>query len=77
MRAMSGRTKYRRGNPTSWTAKDNLADAGYLRDLSWPHGGSIDISQGVDMGMPSKLKVTISEEPGSPVLVSGASRKIS
>lgn len=51
--------------------------AGYLRDLSWPHGGSIDISQGVDMGMPSKLKVTISEEPGSPVLVSGGSRKIS
>ena len=51
--------------------------AGYLRDLGWPHGGSIDISQGVDMGMPSKLKVTISEEPGSPVLVSGASRKIS
>ncbi len=51
--------------------------AGYLRDLGWPHGGSIEISQGVDMGMPSKLKVTIPEEPGLPVLVSGASRKIS
>ena len=51
--------------------------AGYLRDLGWPHGGSIDIAQGVDMGMPSRLKVTIPEEPGSPVLVGGASRNIS
>lgn len=50
--------------------------AGYLRDLGWPHGGSIDITQGADMGMPSKLKVTIPDEPGSPVRVSGSSRKI-
>ncbi|MBV1926994.1 MAG: PhzF family phenazine biosynthesis protein [Rhodobacteraceae bacterium] len=50
--------------------------AGYLRDLGWPHGGSIDITQGADMGTPFKLKVTIPDEPGSPVRVSGSSRKI-
>lgn len=50
---------------------------GYLRDLGWPHEGSIDITQGADMGMPSKLKVTISDVPGSPVLVSGTARTIS
>ena len=53
------------------------AFAGYLRDLGWPHDGSIDIAQGVDMGMPSRLKVTIPGAPGSPVRVAGASRKIS
>lgn len=52
------------------------AFAGYLRDLGWPHGGSIDITQGADMGMPSKLKVTLTDERGAPVLVSGASRAI-
>ncbi len=51
--------------------------AGYLRDLDWPHGGSIDIAQGVDMGVPSRLKVTIPQKRGSPVRVAGASRKIS
>lgn len=49
---------------------------GYLRDLGWPHGGSIRISQGVDMGAPSILTVTIPDEPGSPVLVSGTTRTI-
>jgi len=50
--------------------------SGYLRDLGWPHGGSIDITQGTDMGMPSKLKVTIPDAAGAPVLVSGSSRMI-
>ena len=50
--------------------------AGYLRELGWPHDGSIEITQGTDMGMPSKLKVTIPDAAGSPVLVSGSSRTI-
>lgn len=49
---------------------------GYLRDLGWPHGGSIAISQGVDMGMPSSLTVTIGDTPGTSVLVSGTARSI-
>ena len=37
------------------------AFAGYLRDLGWPHGGSIEIIQGEDMGMRSQLyaKITL------------------
>ena len=53
------------------------AFAGYLRDLGWPHDGGIDIAQGLDMGMPSRLKVAIPDAPGSPVHVAGAARKIS
>ncbi|MBW7972647.1 PhzF family phenazine biosynthesis protein [Bradyrhizobium sp. BR 10289] len=48
--------------------------AGYLRDLGWPHGGAIDIVQGEDMGMPSKLRAEISAEPGASIRVSGAAR---
>jgi PhzF family phenazine biosynthesis protein len=48
--------------------------AGYLRDLGWPHGGEIEIIQGADMGMPSRLRVTMTPEPGGSVRVSGAAR---
>jgi PhzF family phenazine biosynthesis protein len=48
--------------------------AGYLRDLAWPHGGMIDIVQGEDMGMPSRLRAEISAEPGASIRVSGAAR---
>ncbi len=48
--------------------------AGYLRDLEWPHGGTLEIIQGQDMGQPSRLKVGISAEPGSSIRVSGATR---
>lgn len=48
--------------------------AGYLRDLGWPHGGRIDIVQGEDMGMKSRLTAEISDEPGSSIRVSGAAR---
>ena len=48
--------------------------AGYLRDLGWPHGGAIDILQGEDMGVPSRLRVEISSEPGASIRVSGAAR---
>ncbi len=50
--------------------------AGYLRDIDWPHGGRINIMQGEDMGVPSKLVVTLTDAPGASVLVSGSSRTI-
>ncbi|MET4326166.1 PhzF family phenazine biosynthesis protein [Bradyrhizobium sp. i1.15.2] len=50
--------------------------AGYLRDLGWPHGGTIDIGQGEDMGVPSRLRAEISAEPGSSIRVSGAARQM-
>jgi len=48
--------------------------AGYLRDLDWPHGGTIDIVQGEDMGARSRLKAEISPTPGSSIRVSGTAR---
>lgn len=50
--------------------------AGYLRDLGWPHGGAIEILQGEDMGVPSRLQVQLTDEPGSSVRVSGSVRWI-
>ena len=50
--------------------------AGYLRDLGWPHGGAVEIIQGEDMGMPSRLYAEITPEPGASVRVSGAARQI-
>ena len=52
------------------------AFAGYLRDLGWPHGGAIDIVQGEDMGMRSRLKAEIAPETGSSIRVSGAARRL-
>lgn len=49
---------------------------GALRDLGWPHGGEIEILQGQDMGLPSRLQVAIGPERGSSVRVSGATRPI-
>jgi PhzF family phenazine biosynthesis protein len=49
---------------------------GYLRDLGWPHQGSIVIQQGEDMGVPCCLQVEIAEQPGTPVRVSGTIRAI-
>lgn len=50
--------------------------AGYLRDLGWPHGGAIEITQGEDMGMRSRLFVDIGAIPGESVRVSGTARII-
>jgi PhzF family phenazine biosynthesis protein len=50
--------------------------AGYLRDLGWPHGGMIDIFQGEDMGVPSRLRAEITSEPGASIRVSGAARQM-
>lgn len=52
------------------------AFAGYLRDLSWPHGGQFTIRQGEDMGSPSLLHVTLDDTKGAPVRVSGSARDI-
>ncbi len=50
--------------------------AGYLRDLHWPHGGAFTIHQGVDMGVPSRIDVRLSDTPGSAIEVSGDVRTI-
>jgi PhzF family phenazine biosynthesis protein len=48
--------------------------AGYLRDLGWPHGGAIEIIQGEDMGVCSRLHAQIPAAPGASVRVSGTAR---
>ena len=50
------------------------AFGGYLRDIDWPHRGSIEIIQGEDMGMISRIQVQIPPAPGSSIRVSGAAR---
>lgn len=45
--------------------------AGYLRDLGWPHEGSIRIRQGEDMGVPCCLLADITPSPGASIRVSG------
>lgn len=56
------------------TGAATAAFAGYLRDLGWPHGGSIEIIQGEDMGMRSLLRADIGAEPGGSIRVSGSAR---
>lgn len=56
------------------TGAATAAFAGYLRDIGWPHGGRIDIVQGEDMGMRSRLRAEISHLPGSSIRVSGTAR---
>jgi len=48
--------------------------AGYLRDITWPHGGVIGVVQGEDIGMRSRLNAEISPSPGSSIRVSGTAR---
>ncbi len=56
------------------TGAATAALAGYLRDISWPHGGVIDVVQGEDMGMRSCLRAEILPLPGSSIRVSGTAR---
>ena len=56
------------------TGAATAAFAGYLRDIDWPHGGVINISQGEDMGMRSLLKAEISPLLGSSIQISGTAR---
>jgi PhzF family phenazine biosynthesis protein len=48
--------------------------AGYLRDIGWPHGGAIDILQGDDMDVPSRLHAEITAEKGASIRISGTAR---
>lgn len=57
-------------DPAAGAAAAALAE--FLRDLGWPHEGSIDIVQGENMGMRSCLPAEIRLEPGSSIRVSGA-----
>ena len=47
---------------------------GYLRDISWPHGNAIDIVQGEDMGMRSRIRAEIPPVDGGSIRVSGTAR---
>jgi predicted PhzF superfamily epimerase YddE/YHI9 len=58
------------------TGAATAAFAGYLRDINWAHGGSIEIIQGEDMGCRSRLYASIEDVPGSSICVSGATRII-
>ena len=58
------------------TGASSAALAGYLRDLGWPHGGAIDIDQGDDMGVPSRIHAEFTDVPGSPIRVSGTVRAL-
>jgi PhzF family phenazine biosynthesis protein len=58
------------------TGAGTAALAGYLRDLGWPHGGAIDVVQGEDRGMRSRLHAALTDEPGGSIRVSGTARFI-
>lgn len=49
---------------------------GYLRDIGWPHEGAVEIVQGEDMGMRSRLHVQIPPDLGSSIRVSGSVRPL-
>ncbi len=56
------------------TGAATAAFAGYLRDLGWPHNGSISIVQGEDMGCRSLIRAEFTDVPGSSIRVSGTAR---
>ncbi len=56
------------------TGAATAAFAGYLRDIAWTHQDVIDVVQGEDMGMRSRLRAEITPEAGSSIRVSGTAR---
>ena len=48
------------------TGASTAAFAGYLRDIGWPHERGIDVVQGEDMGMRSRLHADIPPETQVP-----------
>ena len=58
------------------TGAGTAALAGYLRDIGWPHGGYIEVVQGEDMGIRSRLRAEISPDIGTSIRVSGSARKM-
>lgn len=69
-------------NPFAWggvyedpaTGASTAAFAAYLRDIGWPHGGSIEVFQGEDMGVPSHLRAEIGNVRGESIRLSGTAR---
>jgi PhzF family phenazine biosynthesis protein len=58
------------------TGAGTAALAGYLRDLGWPGGGRIEVVQGEDMGMRSRLHAEPESARGASVRVSGLTRPL-
>ena len=58
------------------TGASAAAFAGYLRDRRWSHRGHFVIRQGEDMGVPSLINVSLTNELGAPVKVGGKARVI-
>ena len=58
------------------TGAATAALAGYLQSLGWPHGGSIGVLQGEDMGCRSLLSAGIPAEPGGSIRVEGQVRRL-
>ncbi|MCT0207542.1 PhzF family phenazine biosynthesis protein [Synechococcus sp. CS-1332] len=58
------------------TGAATAALAGYLQSLDWPHGGSITVVQGEDMGCRSLLAVEIPAELGGSIRVAGQVRAL-
>lgn len=58
------------------TGAATAALAGYLRDIDWPHRGAIEVEQGVDLGMPSRIHAAIPSMPGASIRVSGTVRAL-
>lgn len=56
------------------TGAGAAALAGYLRDLSWPHGGVLEILQGQHMGVPCRIEVRLGVRAGEGVQVAGEVR---
>ncbi|GAC1306777.1 MAG: PhzF family phenazine biosynthesis protein [Steroidobacteraceae bacterium] len=50
--------------------------AGYLRDMSWVRDGVIEVLQGEDMGMPSRIRAEFAAMPGSSVRIVGRTRPL-
>jgi PhzF family phenazine biosynthesis protein len=58
------------------TGAATAALAGYLQRLHWPHGESITVVQGEDMGCRSLLSAGIPAEPGGSIRVAGQVRSL-
>ena len=56
------------------TGAGTAALAGYLRDIGWPHAGRIEVVQGEDMNMRSRLTAEIGPARGGSIRVSGTAR---
>lgn len=58
------------------TGAATAALAGHLGRLGWPHGGSITVVQGEDMGCRSLLSAAIPAAPGASIRVAGQVRRL-